>query len=608
MPDTLYYEKRVTTNDFGNIWMTCVDLNYNFSNRNAYVNESMHPMTVLDGKLIYDATPNTFNQLTKDYLVAWHTEAEIASAEYKAKVKEFTDSVYWLSGKMSQGGIFFYKDGNGQLHIGCMYSFGYRMNGDSKEYAYAIQQDPNNGIYTDHALEQICLGFTAFGEDIGDFPPIVMFSKQNNTQSKLWVYEPWNSQTHEDTDDLEEAVGNCEWSGGNPEVAWDNANIQRLIIAQNPFTEYSGSWSGGTAVDPKYNPYNDDSGPSEETDPERENPDPIDIDDPNESGVDACNSGFITLYNPTKEAVIGFNDFLFTDITDPLSEQLKRLIADPMDYLVFIAMCHFAPTASAAQHEILFAGLDSGVSAPIISQQFKVIDCGTLYIPLQNQNFTDYGPYSKIEIFLPYIGFRSLNIDEARGTTLNVSYVVDLMSGSFECVVRAYRGPRGFWTRMDHADWELNSIILTEYGNCYEMLPLSSTDFRTYFSAIVGAVSGGMVSGGPVGAVAGGIASAVTNISAMKPNVQRSSNGASNSGYYGNQTPFVIVTYPFGANPDLFGDYEGYPSNIAQPISNCNNGYVEIDTDTIWMDDIPCLDDEMNEIKELLNKGVWVNV
>ena len=199
-----------------------------------------------------------------------------------------------------------------------------------------------------------------------------------------------------------------------------------------------------------------------------------------------------------------------------------------------------------------------------------------------------------------------MKIDEVRGARLLVGYNVDLMTGSFVCNVRAVRARRGWWTAMTSSDWELNSIILTEYGNCYEMLPLSSTDFRSFYSAIAGAVAGGATMA--TGNIAGGIASTGTSVASMKPSVNRSTNGTGNAGYYGQQTPFVIITYPFSANPSQFGVFEGFPSNIVQPIGSCNNAYVEIDTDTIWMDDIPCLDDEMNEIKELLNKGVWVNV
>ena len=428
----------------------------------------------------------------------------------------------------------------------------------------------------------------------------------------MYKYEPFTAQTGEEVFDLEDVLYTKEWVQTDvslevPAVGWSGTVVQQIQFGQYPAgTSQGGAWNGGSAVNPNYNPYNGDSTGSDEEDPDRHTSDPIEIPDPNESGVDAINSGFITLYNPTKADVIAFNDYMFVTIDDTISEHLKRLISDPFDYLVFIALCHFHPTQSIAQKHIMLAGMDSGVACPVIAQEWISLDCGSITIFADNKNFTDFSPYSKCVIFLPYVGFRELKIDEIRGGTLSVAYNIDLLTGSFTCFVKVERGYRGYWTSMTSADYPLNGIILTAEGNCFQMVPLSSTDFRSFYQGLLGVVGGAgqFIAGNPIGGM-GAMASSVTM---MKPTVNRSGQTSGNMGYMGYQTPYIMITYPFGANPSNMGDYVGYPSNILQKIGSCNDAFVQIDTDTIWMDDIPCMDDEMTEIKQLLNEGVWVNV
>ena len=267
-------------------------------------------------------------------------------------------------------------------------------------------------------------------------------------------------------------------------------------------------------------------------------------------------------------------------------------------------MCHFVPTQSSAQHNIVFAGIDSGISAPIISPQFKQLDCGTITIPNSNYNFTDYSPLSRAYIYLPYVGFRELKIDEIRGATLSLNYRIDMMTGSFVATLKAIRGLRGFWTGSQSKDYEFKSIILVAEGNCYEMMPLSATDYRNFYQGLMGVIGGGMAAAS--GNVAG-LGAMATSVASMKPTVNRSGNPTGNYGYFGNQRAFVCIEYPFGANPPELGEFEGYPSNLCLQIGTLADAYCEIDPDTIWMNDIPCFDDEMSEIKDLLNKGVYVN-
>ena len=602
-------EKKIQSNDFGEIQLSPIDTGYwvGDSHRITYMSEAHFPMSVINVQGIFESLGNSDDVMTDiQYLSQWHSLDDIDTQEYQGHIEHFNNNIYFLNGNLSKGGLFFYKYGaNRGMYLGCVYCLRKYEVDDEEGVAYYIGSNTNtdNELLTEYELSQVCFGITESLYE--DYPNIYMIAKRTGSGGHdydIVTYTPKNTQQGELLSDLAEVVNDIEDTSWN----YDDVKLQGFTNIQEPTDAESGSWDGGSVIDPSYNPYPDEAGQTpQEDNTDRHDSDKIDIDDPNESGIDACNSGFVTLYCPTKQSVIDFNNYLFTDITDSISQQLKRLISDPFEYVVFVAMCHFTPTESVAQHNIVFAGIDSGISAPIINPQFKQLDCGEIKIPYDNYNFTDFSPLSKAYIYLPYVGFRELKIDEIRGATLSLVYRIDMMTGSFVATLRAIRGLRGFWSNAQSKDYEFQSIILMAEGNCYEMLPLSATDYRNFYQGLMGIIGGGMSVAS--GNVAGGFGSMGTSVVAMKPSVNRSGNPSGNYGYFGNQRAFIVIESPFGANPKELGQYEGYPSNLYLQIGSLADAYVEIDPDTIWMNDIPCFDDEMNEIKDLMNKGVFVN-
>jgi hypothetical protein len=104
-----------------------------------------------------------------------------------------------------------------------------------------------------------------------------------------------------------------------------------------------------------------------------------------------------------------------------------------------------------------------------------------------------------------------------------------------------------------------------------------------------------------------------------KGTVQKSSSNTASYGYINYQTPYLIIEYPIQAMPNYKGDdsyksYIGRPANIMNTVSYFK-GYLETDPNTVWGDNITytygditvtAFDEEMDEIKELFNGGVYV--
>ena len=88
--------------------------------------------------------------------------------------------------------------------------------------------------------------------------------------------------------------------------------------------------------------------------------------------ITAINSGLATLYNPTQVQLANFANFLYTGITENISAQIKKLIADPIDFVLFVALAKFTPPTSSFE-EIGFAGIGSGVSAQKITNHCPLL-------------------------------------------------------------------------------------------------------------------------------------------------------------------------------------------------------------------------------------------
>lgn len=328
---------------------------------------------------------------------------------------------------------------------------------------------------------------------------------------------------------------------------------------------------------------------------------------PDQFTIDALNSGFFTVYVPTKEEMQAFNDYLFTDIDDSMAQQLKRLIANPLDYIVFCAMCHFEVPTKVSKQAIKFCGLDSGVSALVASQQMVSINCGSIDIIEANQTGTylSYSPYFKMRLFLPYIGFVDLD-DKCMDALVNVTYWIDILSGSCVAQITAKHYHSRCGSDITHKQGD---TIAVYNGNVYQHLPLNATDWRGLYQGIIqfagGAVSA--ISGNPAGY--GAMASAVMS---SKENVQHSGALGSNYGYIGFQKPYLILERTNLAMPvSEFGSFRGWIANIQKSIKNFS-GYTEIKPDCWWNGTrtVPIngiTKEESDMLKEVFNKGVYLN-
>ena len=299
----------------------------------------------------------------------------------------------------------------------------------------------------------------------------------------------------------------------------------------------------------------------------------------------AVDTGFITLFNPSLAQLQSLASYMWGSLFD--ISNWKKLYADPMDCILGLSIVPVA-VPNGASKEVKVGNLGTGISLTTAGSQYVEVDCGSLNVNEYWGAYLDYSPYTEAEIYLPYIGTHPLDIDDIMKKTISVKYHVDILSGACTAYVKCG-----------------GSVLYEFIGQCASSIPISGNDFTNVVNGVLtiaGAIGTMVASGGaaaPMVAGAGTIASAAVNN--LKPSVEKSGSMSGTGGMMGVQTPYLILTRPRQALPRSQNSYMGYPTFKTVGLNEVS-GYTEVDT--IRLSGVPGTDAELDEIVELLKKGV----
>ena len=301
-------------------------------------------------------------------------------------------------------------------------------------------------------------------------------------------------------------------------------------------------------------------------------------------------SSLYTIWNPSQAQLNNLASFLWsTDFVDTI----KKILQSPMDALISLALFPVKPPTD-GNHNILLGYIDSGVSAPRVSDQFMTVQTSGLVVPHKYNSYLDYAPYTSAEIFLPFIGFCPLNINDIMGKSVDVTYNIDLLSGVCTAIVHA------------------NAQSLYSYsGNMAMFLPLSAGNWARMLTPIFGMVGGvsslaagigGVMGGAPLLASTGMAVHGAESIGNLGGNsVSRSGSISGNSGIMGDYQPFIVVTRPINDKPTTYDSNIGQTYNKSAQLGTLS-GFTVIEEAHI--EGMTATDAEKKEIERLLKEGV----
>ena len=304
--------------------------------------------------------------------------------------------------------------------------------------------------------------------------------------------------------------------------------------------------------------------------------------------IGAMDTGFCSLFNPSATNLKSLANYMWSSSFDLAS--LKKLFADPMDCILGL---HIIPTISghpATSSSVLTVGnISTGLSMPAVTEQYYQLDCGTIQIPAKWGAYLDYSPYTRLSLYLPYVGYVDISPDDCMRGSINVKYTVDVLSGT--CTAQVYcvsnRGQDGH-------------TLYTFNGSCACECPITAGQYKAGFQGVLEAAGG--IGQMLAGNVLGGLGQTAAAIQSMiKPEVKRSGGFGGSAGLMAIQYPYLILTVPHMCIPGRQNTYIGYPSFVTKVLGELT-GYTQIEV--THLNNMTCSDEEAADIISLLKEGV----
>lgn len=379
---------------------------------------------------------------------------------------------------------------------------------------------------------------------------------------------------------------------------WHNVDDMVFVDEPDPYTPVGGGTGDPSTGSPTGSPTSD-------TDPEESggngtqniHSDPIPL-EPIIRLPDVSNLGFVKIYSPSSSELNSLASYMWSSTFD--LNTLKKIFANPIDSVISLGVVPISIPSGGSSH-IFIGNIDTGINCTIAGMQYIDVDCGTIEVEEFYGSFMDYSPYTKCEIYLPFIGYKTLDVDMIMRKSINVTYRVDILTGS--CVANVICN---------------NSVIAQYVGNCLIVSPFTGSNFNAVFSGLVsltqaglGVISGGVLAGATGGILNGvvqGIGSTVNqagsivgDIMSTKPQIEKSGAISSHSGLLGVLTPHLIITRPRTVVPENQNVLNGYPCLAFKKFSDLTGFTIVQQTN---LQGIPCSEAELQKITNLLYQGV----
>ena len=409
------------------------------------------------------------------------------------------------------------------------------------------------------------------------------------------------------------------WNGFFSNANWSNKMLEEMhfIDTNNPYAEGGYSSTGGG--DPQKQNW------AEESDVVKADLLPDEV----HYGAQAC--GLITIFSPTDNQLRYLADIIWGK---GFFQFMQNLVENISDLFISFGMVPFTvskgATVEVTWFDFAISGqqVGTGIHLDKAASQFVEMDMGTIMLDgsddriFATDSVLDYSPYSRLGIYLPFIGYQELDIDECRNNSLHLIYRIDILSGTVVAIIR-----------IQERD------IYQFTGNCLTQLPLTSMDAQTMISNAVN-IGIAAAGAGATGAVAsagdaltaenlangditaagaelqnaqramqvsnagGSLAAATANgMMGMKPNFKKSGGIGASASLISVMQPYLFLTTPRQSMPDNYNKVCGFPCNVGGTLGDFE-GFTVVED--IRLNGLVATSPEVEEIYRLLKSGVII--
>ena len=263
-------------------------------------------------------------------------------------------------------------------------------------------------------------------------------------------------------------------------------------------------------------------------------------------------------------------------------DEFSLVNSNPIENII---SCKNIPISLSGADEIIHLGnVDTGTNGAKVSSNFSTLNVGQIALPTKYNSFLDFAPYTKITIYLPYIGFKEIDATIAIGKTLKVAYVADVITGG--CIAQIF----------------INGVRFYEFsGEMGVDIPITASNRAqveaSYISNAVG-MGASLASGNITGAVDSVLASATA-----KYNYSSTDTPNPNCVASVNRTCYVIIERPTYQELSQFNHTKGKMCNLSKTIGSLK-GFTICDAN-IDLKGITATEQEKQEISSILSSGFF---
>lgn len=244
---------------------------------------------------------------------------------------------------------------------------------------------------------------------------------------------------------------------------------------------------------------------------------------------------FVNIYNPTQAQLVEAANKLFMNFD-------TGNVVNISPYIVSIHKV-FVPVSTDEEFQpIKFGKYNTQVNSKVVNQKVSRVSCGKVTVPELYHNALDYSPFTTVRIWLPFLGFYDLSIDELSNKEIELTYSIDLVNGKALAEISNDDG-----------------VIYRFVGTAYAQEPYHTESLNNMSTAYI--------------------------------------NGAYNMADF---TPYLLIERPINLTPSN-NDLEGLPTYKVVTIGDMK-GYLRCRK--VFATDMIATEAEKNEIEALLHDGV----
>ena len=247
---------------------------------------------------------------------------------------------------------------------------------------------------------------------------------------------------------------------------------------------------------------------------------------------------FVNIYNPTQAQLVDAANALFMNFD-------TGNVVNISPYIVSIHKVFVPVSTDEAFQPIKFGKYNTQVNSKVVNKKVSRVSCGKVTVPELYHNALDYSPFTTVRIWLPFLGFYDLSIDELSNKEIELTYSIDLVNGKALAEISNDDG-----------------VIYRFVGTAYAQEPYHTESLNNMSTAYI--------------------------------------NGAYNMADF---TPYLLIERPINLTPSN-NDLEGLPTYKVVTIGDMK-GYLRCRK--VFATDMMATEAEKNEIEALLHDGVLVD-